>query len=372
MAGLNGVISTHEFSQRRQNVQEQAARKGLDGLIAFSGFLEREGHVAYLTNYHIPHPNIVSLEGIGYSAVILPLQGDPVLIAPGGYGLQKVMYCESARVGANLIREAAIALKSLGMSAGKIGIAGTDVIPARYYLQLQKDFPQATFIQADEILEKLRMIKSSTEITLMKQAAYQATRIVKAGMAAAQPGISGIQIEAQMLSACPEIGVDLIHRNRINSGKQIHPDQWPPLDQRTIEDGDFVLIEAAGWYQGYGFECTRVMVAGEGSKEQQDFLEHITEAADWMIGTLKTGVQWTYYMAESRAREIHAIGNGIGLEIYEHPLIQIEKPVKLMAGMTLSIKPSLGSRQFGKMAIGEMVLMTENGVEVLTAHSRFD
>jgi Xaa-Pro aminopeptidase len=307
-----GPISIQEYENRLQKVQEQLTRKGLVGLVAFSSYQEREGHVAYLTNHRNTLPNDMSHQGIGYAAAILARQGKPFLIAPGGYDAGKVTNICDVRIGEDLIRETAQALKILDLSAGKIGIAGTDVIPAEYYQQLKRDCPHATLCKADEIVENQRLIKSPAEIELLKRAAQLADGILKAGLDAIQPGVPSWQIEQRMCAAGVESGADFIPRNRVCFGKMTSHLNWKNADLRAVENGDYVLLEAAGWCAGYGFECKRVVVAGDRSKEQQDYLEHLAEAAEWMIATLKTNAQWTFFMAESRGREIHAVGNEIG------------------------------------------------------------
>jgi Xaa-Pro aminopeptidase len=363
-----GHISTQEYEHRLFRVQEQMVEKGLHALVAFSSYQEREGHVAYLTNHRNSLPNGMSHQGIGHAAVLVPLQGKTILVAPGGYEAEKVISICDVLTGEALIPETVRALRMLNLSAGKIGIAGVDVVPAEYFLQLHKDVPKATFGKADDILENQRLIKSPTEIELLQKAAKIGDRVIKTGLEAIQPGVNGWQIELRIRAAAAEAGADFIPRIRVCSGKTINPLIWPQVDRREFEEGDFVLLEVAGWYAGYGFECSRVVVAGEPTHEQKDYLEHLAEATEWMIGTLKSDIKKTFYLNESRGREIHPVGHGIGLEICENPGIRIEKPIKLKAGMVLCIKPSIASHQFGRMAIEDMIAITGAGVKVLNQH----
>ncbi len=361
-----GIISNKEYEDRLQKIQELAGRKGLNALIAFSSYQVRDGHVAYLTNHRNSHPNIMSHKGLGHAALIIPMQGKPILIAPGGCDAQKITNVSDIRTGESIIAETAQVIKKMDMTASKVGIAGLDVIPTEYYLQLQRDLPMAALVSVDEMLENQRLLKSPSEILLLQQAAQLGDTIMKAGLEAIQPGVSGWQVEQLIRASAAQAGADLISHIQICSGKSINVFIWPQVNSRIFEDGDFVLLKAAGWYHGYGFECSRITVAGKRFNEQQDYLEHIAEAAEWMIGTLKVETQWTYYMAESRSREIHAEGNGIGLEICEKPWIRIESPIRLKPGMVLYIKPTVTSHNFGRAAIGDMVLVTEQGVELMS------
>jgi hypothetical protein len=85
MAGAMS-IPREEFATRRERTQQLLGERGLDGLIGFSSYAEREGHVCYLSNHHLSFPNILSHQGLGHAALILPAEGLGVLVSPFGYG----------------------------------------------------------------------------------------------------------------------------------------------------------------------------------------------------------------------------------------------------------------------------------------------
>ena len=78
------AIPREEFEERRTRTQQALQAKDLDGLIAFSCYAEREGHVCYLANHHLSFPNVMSHMGLGYAALVLPAEGLGVLVSPFG------------------------------------------------------------------------------------------------------------------------------------------------------------------------------------------------------------------------------------------------------------------------------------------------
>ena len=85
------ALSKAEFESRLHRTQQLMAEKELDGLIAFSSYGEREGHVCYLTNHRNSFPNVMSHMGLGHAALVLPAEGLGVLVSPFGYEADKVV-----------------------------------------------------------------------------------------------------------------------------------------------------------------------------------------------------------------------------------------------------------------------------------------
>ena len=103
----------------------------------------------------------------------------------------------------------------------------------------------------------------------------------------------------------------------------------------------------------------------EATDEQTDYLEHMIEATEWMVGTLKPGSPLEFVYTESRGRSITPFGHGIGLEICENPWITMGREFVPHTNMVICIEPFLEVAEFGGMAIEDTVVITESGVEVL-------
>jgi len=368
-------MSTDELSGRIQKTKFLIEKKGLKGIIAFSSYPEKEGNVYYLVNHHNFFPPIANDEyycGLGYSALVLDVEGDPVLIAPLGYDKEKVGPIKYAKTGHNLVNDLIDVLEDLNLTKGSIGIAGTDIIPYAYYKQLREHFPQVNFIPVDDILLEQRMVKSPEEIKILKNAAQIAERCMKATLRYVTPGLSEWEISAYITKLSLKEGVEYIARTRVHSGPSAGSLKWPMVSKRTINEGEFVTIDFIGWYQGYAFDIMGSTVAGQGEERQYELINLSKKATVEVCQKIKPGIKASELAAslsslrESTGMKIDFFGHGIGIEVVENPVLHPQSDFSLLPGMVLCIEPSIEIGKGSKICFEEEVLVTSNGCEMIT------
>jgi Xaa-Pro aminopeptidase len=357
-------IPKEEYCCRLEQTQAALFEDGLEGLIIFSHQNNQEGNVYYLTNHRIL-PELTQSSNNKYAAYIMPVHGEGTLVAPTGYKENQVVNVSSVFVGKNLMQETIKALNSHADGTTSWGISGKDILLEEQYKKLTESFPAIKWKKADVIVNNQRLVKTESEIVLLQRAARIAVEGIRAGLESSVSGVTQEEVKAAARKACLIAGADEILQISMISGSTIHSSILSPNPQTILKDGEFIYLEVTGWAAGYSFDLSRVKVCGNPTDAQVDYMEHLAQATEWMIESMRPDYQTTFYHTESRGRTIQAQAHGIGLDIEENPRMKIKQSITLKQGMTLCVAPVVSSLNFGSMSIKEMIVMHENGPQIL-------
>jgi len=233
----------------------------------------------------------------------------------------------------------------------------------------------ARLLPLEDELKNLRAVKDAHELTLIQRAIdissnafSRATEILKEG--AVEREIA-LEMESMMKrSGADAIGFDII----IASGKRSALPHGKASDKR-IEKGDLILIDFGSGFQGYHSDQTRTVVCSHPSREQQKIYQIVKEAHDRAIEKVRLGIP--IGEVDGAARDHirnqgygeyfgHGTGHGIGLAVHEDPAVNGENKELLQEGMVFTVEPGIYLPDHGGVRIEDMVLVTAQGVEVLT------
>lgn len=373
--------SDEEFWQRVRAVQHQIRAQTLDGVVAVSGYMEREGNVLYLTGHRNVFPPWASdhhRNGIGFAAVWIPPEGSCTLF---------VSYRADPRALGGTVGEVVETLdlsgaittvlqKSFGTKGpGAVGIAGSDVLPLLVYQKLTQALPHTQWSRMDDLLVSLRMVKSPYEQSVLQRAAAVADQGLRAAMAAAGPGVTEKAVALAAQRACIEAGADHIVRTRLRSGDELlFSGRWPMATEKIISAGEFVYIDLLGWVDNYAFDVARTWAVGNISGQFQELLDMSVHLLNSTIEALmpgQTGDQVAqsvkdHYAGTPWEQWYFQMGHGVGIECVENPWILPNATVPIQPGMVLSLEPSFTIPHVGKAQQENMVLITQSGPVILT------
>jgi Xaa-Pro aminopeptidase len=246
--------------------------------------------------------------------------------------------------------------------------------------------PMREVMDARLTLARMRMKKSPGEIELLQRAADATIAAHRAAWKRAAPGIYEYQVAATVMSAYFDRGCE---RNAyppiVGSGPNsvfLHYQR----NQRRMDHGDLLLIDAGGECSGYAADVTRTIpVGGRFTKRQREIYEVVLGAQKAAIAAVKPGqtiatrspnglYQIAYDYINTHGKDlhgdplgkyfIHGISHHIGLEVHDvnDPAIPLDE------GMVISIEPGIyiPEENIG-IRIEDMVLVTKDGARVMTA-----
>jgi Xaa-Pro aminopeptidase len=133
-------------------------------------------------------------------------------------------------------------------------------------------------------------------------------------------------------------------------------------------------------------DMTRVFVVGEPSEELREWHRLCKEALERSVAAAKPGVPGSQLfqitcdvfeehgyptLRSKRPGEVlqdgfyHSLGHGVGLEVHEEPALG-RAPGDLVAGDVIAVEPGLYRNGYGGCRLEDLVLVTDDGPEVLT------
>src|SRR5439155_24848346 len=167
-------IGDAEFGERRRRVEAAAREAGLDALIAFSATNQR-GASAFLTGYE---PRFGPKE---VAVVILIPGGKATLIAYAYWDEIRAMpWLDEVIFKADLLANAKLAAERLPHGAKRVGVAGYALFPAIFASAIANTRPAAGLEDATGLLMNQAVIKSATEIEILRECAAMTDAAVTA------------------------------------------------------------------------------------------------------------------------------------------------------------------------------------------------
>jgi len=145
---------------------------------------------------------------------------------------------------------------------------------------------------------------------------------------------------------------------------------------RVLCEGDPVVIDFGCTYRGYCSDTTRTVFVGKASEEDQAIYRVVLEAN--LAGEAAAREGASAQDVDRAARSviekagfgeyfINRTGHGIGVAVHEAPYIMEGNLQELRKGMAFSVEPGIYIPGRLGIRIEDIVLVTENGAEPLSA-----
>lgn len=258
--------------------------------------------------------------------------------------------------------------------AGRIGLNLSSYhLKPRYALELMRALPDAEMVDVCEALDDLRLVKSPAEIALLRKAAHVADAGVAAGIDAIRAGVLDFDVMAAIQAAVAHGGGEFpAYPTLVDARGTLH---GTPVG-RVLGEGDVVYLEVSGVVRRYHCNISRTVVVGEPSPRIRELYTVVEEALRLATEALRPGtsVAEIVELVEEchRGYEQNTWGRiGFSMEIAYPPIwigalsLMRGDPHTIEAGMVITMEPGLSYSDGATMMLGNNVLVTEDGPEVL-------
>jgi Xaa-Pro aminopeptidase len=145
-----------------------------------------------------------------------------------------------------------------------------------------------------------------------------------------------------------------------------------------------VVLDFGGVYDSYCVDLTRSVSVGRASARAREVYQAVLDAHDQAIAAVRPGVM--PFVIDQAARDLltargmgeafgHGTGHGLGIEVHEEPRVSRRRATAtpdevaggaVAPGMVFTIEPGAYFPGWGGVRIEDDVLVTADGVEVLT------
>lgn len=392
-------VSAGEFHARQRRATEAAAERGLDALVVWARggtSVDFYGDVLYLANHHSPFPpnqDTPAWSARSYSGLVLPVNGEPALVVDLPEFDADRIHVDDIRSTLHVPQTLAAVLREKDLDHAKLGLSGRDSFLLNHLRLVEGELGHAIELEpADEILERMRMVKSAAELELIRRAADVGVGWMRTMMEAVEPGRTEGEIVGEgmrYLAAHGGFPYDAAIASGSRSQYFFSRLDIPTWDsRRRVEEGDLVHIDAWAAVDGYYTDFVRSTVAGgRPSAEQRELLAGSVEIIDHMIDAVTPGVtigelytRGATWMVDNGFGEhraaledsgtdfgnlFPALGHSFGVGL-EPPWIIDGEPTVVEENMCLAIEALLGRPGVGGAGFEQDVIVGADGCEVIT------
>ena len=251
----------------------------------------------------------------------------------------------------------------------------------------------ASVVRIAESVEAQMAIKSEAEIALIRESVRWANLAHRLLQRYTRAGVTETEVSQRasheatfaMLDAIGEIyrgqspfsdGAHAGYRGQIGRNSAI---PHALAGNLVFQEGDVLVTGASAPVWGYLSELERTMFVGEPSGEGERMFAHMLALQDLAFDAIRPGASCSDVDDAVRAyfdehglwpHWRHHTGHAIGLRYHEGPFLDSGDDTEIRPGMVFTVEPGLYSPELGGFRHSDTVLVTDDGVELMTYYPR--
>jgi Xaa-Pro aminopeptidase len=364
---------TSALSRRHQAIRAALRTRDLDALVVTS-----LPNILYLTNFTgssaiivVTMERIEFITDFRYVTVLSEARGTATECP--GLDLVTVEGSYDAQLAARIAAQ-----------PGRVGFEAAHLTVSRHdwLLKTLAAGGQARELSPTEgIVERERARKDAHELDTLREAARRLSRVAPTVFDGVRAGRSEREVSLEIDWQIRQAGFERPAFDTIvASGPNAALPHARP-GERMLTEGDLVVLDFGGVYDSYCVDLTRTISIGTSSARAREVHAAVLAAHNEAIAA--AGPSASRFAIDAAARDTltrlgfadafgHGTGHGLGIEVHEDPRITRRRAdvdtadESVWPGMVFTIEPGAYLPGWGGVRIEDDVLITNNGVEVLT------
>jgi len=323
-------------------------------------------------------PNVHYLTGFTGSAGVLAVTpSQSVFFSDSRYDLQARQEVRDSRVVIAKGDALAAAAKLLSRQRGvqRVGFE-SETLSVRLHQKLRELLAGKRLRATAGLVETLRIVKDEGEIEQIRKAVDMGSLVFTEVIGHLRPGMTETDVAAEIEYRMRLHGAERPSFETIvaTGPRSALPHARP--GGRKLQRNEFVLLDLGVILSGYASDMTRTVFLGEAPPKAAKMYRAVLEAQLAAEETVKAGRPCS--AVDRAARRVlerrgygryftHSTGHGLGREIHELPRIAKQQDYRLPAGAAITVEPGVYIPGYGGVRIEDVVIVREDGPEVLTA-----
>lgn len=288
---------------------------------------------------------------------------------PDEVGIEKVWYSDTDPI-----------VEIIEKYLDKNQVLGVDKdLKARFLLPLMEMQAAAGFKNTSLAVDTTRGIKDEEEKEKMRVASIINDKAIEQFKGLVHEGVTEKEIADKTLAIYKSLGADGFSFEPLIAFGSNAADPHHEPDDTVIKEGDCVLFDVGCIKDGYCSDMTRTFYYKTVSEEHKKVYETVKAANEAAEKLIKPGV--SLCELDNAARSLitkvgygpqfnHRLGHFIGLNEHEYGDVSSANKTKAEPGMIFSIEPGIYLTNDTGVRIEDLVLVTQDGVELLNHYSK--
>ncbi|MGB5932763.1 MAG: Xaa-Pro peptidase family protein [Anaerolineae bacterium] len=265
-----------------------------------------------------------------------------------------------------------------GVGAKRVGFEAEHLTFARYQ-KWASALEGSEWVPTSGLVEEIRAIKDQDEIEAIRKAVALADETYAYLREYIRPGLTEREVAWEAEVYMRQGGAEKIAFDLIIAGGPNGALPHATTTERALREGEPVVIDIGARVESYHSDLTRTLYLGEPDAKFQEVYALVRRAQDSALEGIRGGMKGKE--ADGLARQVieeagygedfgHGLGHGVGLAVHEKPRATKRSEEELQPGMTLTVEPGVYITGWGGVRMEDMVVIREEGVEVLSRASK--